>query len=292
VSLSGKKINHKGTRSIAQRNTKGNQTFHTFWVTSDYLLLKWNLSIDIMGKKLISSFFLLYLLQAISPVKYGLLSADSVHDSVTVKRCSDFRITGDGSSIQWNSAGWITLNVEGESETLLKTKTKVLYSGTGIYFLFNCEDKKLTSSMKADNLNLYDEDVVEVFLWPDENFPVYFEYELSPYNFELPIIVPNNRGDFLGWLPWHYEGERKTQHATTILREGNKSTGPVSGWIAEFYIPYKLLAPLISKPPETGEKWRANMYRIDYDNGILPYSWQKTEKTFHEYDKFGTIIFE
>jgi hypothetical protein len=245
-----------------------------------------------MGKKLISSFFLLYLLQAMSPAKYGLLSADSVHDSVTVKKCSDFRITGDGSSIQWNSAGWITLNVEGESKTLLKTKTKVLYSGTGIYFLFNCEDKKLTSTMKADNLNLYDEDVVEVFLWPDENFPVYFEYELSPYNFELPIIVPNNKGDFLGWLPWHYEGERRTQHATTILREGKESNSPVSGWIAEFYIPYKLLAPLISKPPETGEKWRANMYRIDYDNGILPYSWQKTEKTFHEYDKFGTLIFK
>jgi hypothetical protein len=146
--------------------------------------------------------------------------------------------------------------------------------------------------MKSDNLNLYEEDVVEVFLWPDENFPVYFEYELSPYNFELPIIVPNNKGNFLGWLPWHYEGERRTQHATSILRESKESESPVAGWIAEFFIPYKLLTPLIRKPPVSGERWRANLYRIDYDNGILPYSWQKTEKTFHEYDKFGTFIFE
>lgn len=254
-------------------------------------MFKYNLTTSKMDKIIISA-CLFYLIQAVSNVSYGLPSADSVHDSVTVKKCRDFKITGDGLSDQWNSAPWITLSAEGESKTLLKTKTKVLHSDSGIYFLFNCEDKKLTSTMKADNLNLYDEDVVEVFLWPDENFPVYFEYELSPYNFELPIIVPNNKGNFLGWLPWHYEGDRRTQHATTILWESKESGSPVSGWIAEFFIPYKLLAPLIRRPPETGETWRANLYRIDYDNGILPYSWQKTEQTFHEYDKFGTFIFE
>jgi len=34
------------------------------------------------------------------------------------------------------------------------------------------------------------------------------------------------------------------------------------------------------------------MYRIDYDNGIVPYSWQNTDKTFHDYNKFGIFIFE
>jgi hypothetical protein len=34
------------------------------------------------------------------------------------------------------------------------------------------------------------------------------------------------------------------------------------------------------------------MYRIDYDNGEAAYAWQKTHKTFHEYNKFGTFIFE
>ena len=42
----------------------------------------------------------------------------------------------------------------------------------------------------GDFLDLYNEDVVEVFLWPDESFPVYFEYEVSPLNYELPIIIP------------------------------------------------------------------------------------------------------
>ena len=146
--------------------------------------------------------------------------------------------------------------------------------------------------MKADYLNLWEEDVVEVFLWTDETFPVYFEYELSPLNYELPIIVPNNKGTFYGWLPWHYEGDRRTQHATTAVGGKKESGSTVSGWIAEFFIPYKLLAPLNQVPPASGTRWRANMYRIDYDNGTTLFAWQKITKSFHEYNNFGTFVFE
>jgi hypothetical protein len=221
-----------------------------------------------------------------------ILAAGSSHDSVVIRKCTDFRITGDGIADAWKNASWINLPQDVKSIPAQQTKTKVLYSETGIYFLFNCEDKKVTSTMKADNLNLWEEDVVEVFLWTDEKFPVYFEYELSPFNYELPIMVPNNNGNFLGWLPWKYFGDRKTQHATSVSGGKLVSGGLISGWVAEFFIPYKLLTPLGNVPPKSGTRWRANMYRIDYDNGQVSYSWQVTEKTFHEYNKFGTFIFE
>jgi hypothetical protein len=213
-------------------------------------------------------------------------------DSVVIKKCHDFEITGNGSSDQWQRTGWINLAQQGQTSSSYQTKVKILYSGTGIYFLFNCEDKKITAAMNADNLNLWEEDVVEVFLWPDESFPVYFEYELSPLNYELPILVPNYKGTFLGWLPWHYEGDRKTRHATSAVGGEKKSGGNVSAWIAEFFIPYKLLAPLNKVPPAPGTKWRANMYRIDYDNGAVHFAWQRTNISFHEYNKFGLFIFE
>jgi len=222
----------------------------------------------------------------------SLLAANYDHDSITIKKCEDFKIAGDGLSVQWNSTNWINLPQQEQNNASYLTKVKVLYSKTGIYFLFNCGDKKLTSTMKADNMNLYEEDVVEVFLWTDEDFPVYFEYELSPLNYELPIMVPNNKGNFLGWLPWHYEGDRKTQHATYITGGKKESGSNVSGWSAEFFIPYKLLTPLNHVPPASGTRWRANMYRIDYDNGEMSFSWQKTSGNFHEYNKFGTFIFE
>jgi hypothetical protein len=243
-------------------------------------------------KKLLFKLFLLCLILAWKNGNGGLLAISPEPGSITVKKCQDFKITGDGLSDNWKSTGWVNVVQQGSDPSVYQTKVKVLYSETGIYFLFDCEDKKLISTMKADNLNLWEEDVVEVFLWTDESFPVYFEYELSPLNYELPIIIPNNKGTFLGWLPWNYEGDRKTQHATSAVGGEKKSGSTVSGWIAEFFIPYKLLAPLNQVPPVSGTKWRANMYRIDYDNNVTYFAWQKIMKSFHEYNNFGTFIFE
>ena len=221
-----------------------------------------------------------------------LLGENPAHASTTVKKCSDFKVTGDGTSDNWKKTEWLNVSRQGSGQANYKTKVKVLYSEKGLYFLYNCEDKKLTSTLKADNLDLDNEDVVELFLWTDESFPVYFEYEVSPMNYELPIIIPNNNGTFFGWLPWHYEGERKTQHATSVTGGKKESGSAVTGWMVEIFIPFKLLPPLNNVPPVSGTKWRANMYRIDYDNGTTQFAWSKTDKGFHEYNNFGTFIFE
>jgi len=212
--------------------------------------------------------------------------------SVTVKKCNDFQVTGDGNSVNWNNTEWIKLAQQGQEIIPYETKAKVLYSVTGIYFLFYCGDEKLTTTMKDDNLNLWEEDVVEVFLWTSEDFPVYFEYEISPMDFELPIIVPNYKGRFLGWLPWNYGGDKRVIHATSVAGGEKKSGANVKAWIAEFFIPFKLLNPLPQVPPASGTRWRANMYRIDYDKGAAHFSWQKTAMSFHEYNSFGTFVFE
>lgn len=214
------------------------------------------------------------------------------NDPLVIRKCTDFNITGDGTNDQWNKTDWVFLSHQGSDFIDYKTRVKVLSSTAGIYFLFDCEDGKLTTTLKGDNLNLWEEDVVEVFLWPAEDFPVYFEYEVSPMNYELPILVPNYKGKFLGWLPWNYEGDKKVVHATSVRGGEKVSGGKVTAWTAEFFIPYKLLAPLPEVPPESGTRWRANMYRIDYDKGSSHFSWRKTSGTFHDYNRFGTFIFE
>lgn len=245
-----------------------------------------------MKKKILIRLLFLFLILISGNTINLLLAEGPGPGSITVKKCQDFKITGNGSSAGWNSTEWISIVLQASGKSPYKTKAKVMYSDKGIYFLFNCEDKKITSTLKGDYLDLYNEDVVEVFLWPDENNTIYFEYEVSPLNYELPILIPNMNGTFLGWLPWRYEGERKTQHATCALGGKMKSGGTVSGWMAEFFIPYKLLTPLKNVPPVSGTKWRANMYRIDYDNGTALFAWQKINKGFHEYNNFGTFVFE
>jgi hypothetical protein len=213
--------------------------------------------------------------------------------TLTIKKTEDFEVSGEGKAQAWQKTDWINIpQREGQNDGW-KTQAKILYSDKGIYFLMQCEDSILTATLEEDFTNLYNEDVVEVFLWTDESHPVYFEYEISPLNYELPIMVPNLGDDFFGWLPWHYEGERKTRHATSVQGGEKKSGATVSGWTAEFFIPYALLKPLNNVPPKKGTTWRANLYRIDYDETeYKTWQWQLTSGSFHEYQTYGTLIFD
>ena len=141
-------------------------------------------------------------------------------------------------------------------------------------------------------MDLWNEDVYEVFLWTDERHTTYFEYEISPLNRELPILIPNFGGQFLGWRPWHYEKDRSTRKATTVTGGARTSGAAIQGWRAEFFIPYVLLRPLQNVPPKAGTRWRLNVYRMDHDDGKrTQWDWAPVGNSFHEFEKFGDMLF-
>jgi hypothetical protein len=213
--------------------------------------------------------------------------------TLRVRSTEDFDLSGDGASPTWQKVDWVPLARREGGSHPYETRVKVLYSKTGLYVLFHGTDSAVTSTMDADFLDLWNEDVFEVFLWPDERDSIYFEYEISPLGHELPIIVPNLDGQFLGWLPWHYEGEKKTRKATVIHGGSRESGAAVQAWTAEVFIPYALLRPLRNVPPVPGARWRANFYRVDYDGGrSTGWHWAPVGKSFHEHSKYGTLVFE
>jgi len=212
---------------------------------------------------------------------------------LTIRKVKDFKVTGDGRSAAWKKAEWQKLSRIAEGKLNYSTKAKALYSDSGIYFLFNCEDRKLSSSLTEDFSDLYTGDVVEVFLWPDRKQNVYFEFEVSPLGFQLPLLITNNKGTFSGWCPRHFEKDRLTRVKTSVTGGPKKKMAKISGWTAEFYIPFKLLTGLGNVPPSRGTIWRANICRIDYD--ILPrslWSWGPMRgTTFHNFNNFGVFRF-
>lgn len=215
--------------------------------------------------------------------------------SVTITKTEDFEITGEGTAENWEEAKWIYLshrNDTGSNEQ--QTKAKILYSDTGLYVLFHNEDRLITTPFEADFEELWKGDVVEVFLWPHKSEPDYFEYEITPLDYELPLIVSNIDGELLSWIPFDntYREGRKVRHKTTV-RNGEKRNGAsIDSWTAEFFIPYKLLYPLDNIYPAAGTTWRANFYRVDYDDEVTFWSWSPFEGNFHDYQNFGTLIFE
>ncbi len=207
----------------------------------------------------------------------------------------DFPITGSGNNPAWQKCKWYPINVIGKNGKYnYATQFKLLWSKVGMYFFFECEDSEITCTKMQDFEELYLEDVIEVFLWPDKKQVVYFEYEISPLGYELPLIVPNTDGAFHGWLPFKYDAERKVVSRTTVLGGEKKPLSKARSWCAEFFVPFRLLIGMSNCPPKIGTEWRANFCRLDYgDNHKTQWSWviDGMEDNFHNFNNFGSIEF-
>jgi hypothetical protein len=210
-----------------------------------------------------------------------------------VPAVEDFAINGRGDHAAWTPVPWTPLAVRGDVEDAPLTRMKVAWSSTGLYVLMEGADRRLTATFEEDFADLWKEDVFEAFVWPDERDPLYFEYEISPLGRELPILIPNLDGQFLGWRPWHYGGGRRVKHAASVDGGPQQPGASITAWRGEFVIPHALLSPLRNVPPAKGTRWRANFYRVDHDGGTpIAWDWARVGKSFHEFRGFGTLLFD
>ena len=93
----------------------------------------------------------------------GFKTEESQPETLVIKKCEDFRITGDGSSPEWGNSKWIDLQNRVRSYHLIILKLKFLFRNRYLFFLI-ARDTRLSATMMADNLNLWEEDVVEIFM--------------------------------------------------------------------------------------------------------------------------------
>jgi cellulose/xylan binding protein with CBM9 domain len=210
-----------------------------------------------------------------------------------VRKCNDFSVNGKGDNGEWQKTKWVALNKINEGGKNYESKFKIMYSATGMYVLFNGEDDKITSAYKNDFDSLFFADVFEVFFHPDISEPVYFEYEISPLNKELVLLILNRKGKMGGWVPWHYGDKNKIIKNVNINGGQMEPGASIKSWSAEIFFPYKILNPLLNVPPVSGMRWNANFCRLDYDTGNQDmWSWSPVKKSFHEFKKYYSLQFE
>lgn len=218
----------------------------------------------------------------------------SVNDTpLVVRHCTDFTLTGKGENPEWQKTKWVAMNKIDEGGKEYESKFKILYSTTGLYVLFSGQDEKITSSYKNDFDNLFNADVFEVFFHPNPDEPVYFEYEISPLNKELVLLILNRNGKLGGWMPWHYKDKKKVVKKVAITGGQMKPNASIKSWTAELFFPYQLLNPLMNVLPVSGMRWNANFCRLDYDSGnMIKWSWSPVKVSFHEFEKYFPVQFE
>ncbi len=216
-------------------------------------------------------------------------------DSLLVKRCREFKITGKGDNPEWNKTEWSTLTKLDPGGADYKSRFKVLSSEKGIYILFQGEDDKITTSDYKDMDKIWNGDVFEVFFQTDTHEDKYFEYEVNQFEKQLLLTISNS-SDGVSWIPFNeYDANTYgTINKVDILGGPRKLRGKIASWSAEVFISYKSLGLLSLVPPKSGTIWNANFCRLDHDTGeMVKWSWTPTiEDSLHELDKFRAIIFE
>ncbi|HXO74780.1 MAG TPA: carbohydrate-binding family 9-like protein [Puia sp.] len=217
-------------------------------------------------------------------------------DTALIHKTTDFTITGKGDAPAWATTSWQIFTKIDSGGKNYTSKSKMLYSAKGIYLLFSGEDDRITTKDYKDDEDIYEGDVFEFFLHTDPDKPPYFEYEINQLGKQLILTLARFPHKNLAWSPWKIEYEKDPLiKRITVVDSGKKQPGAaINGWTAELYFPYELLGLLPGVPPKSGTIWRANFCRIDYDSGkMVQWSWsRKIKRSFHDLDKFGTILFE
>jgi hypothetical protein len=168
-----------------------------------------------------------------------------------------------------------------------ETALRLCHDGERLYVAFACADRDAWGTYEGRNHPIYEEEVVEAFLAPGRDPRRYFELESSPRGAYWEGIIDNpdgRRETMRSDLDWVCEGwERAVRvHA----RPGDE------GWSAEWAIPFEALA---AGPARSGDRWRANFYRIERPRDGPPElsAWAPTHAEpaeFHRPHCFGVLV--
>ena len=174
------------------------------------------------------------------------------------------------------------------------TRFKMLYSAAGLYVLMDGEDRTLTATFKEDFLDLWTEDVFEFFLWPDATLPGLLRVRGLATRFRAAHHGAQFRRPVLWLAPVALRGRAEDPEGRRRQGRPGHDGRDHHGLVGRGVRPVRpAQAAVQNVPPTSGTRWRANVYRMDYDGGrTASWNWSPVRGTFHQPDKFGTLVFE
>ena len=193
----------------------------------------------------------------------------------------DFQIDGKLNEKIWTAATPIHMEYEsltGAARPEVTTQVRALWTDKYLYLGYDSKITEVTTFeppyTDKERIGLWDKDVVEAFIAPDpEKITSYSEYEVAPTGEKLDLTLAAGKSDF-AWTS-NFEA------ASNVDKQKGR-------WTVEMKIPMPAFKP---EPPKPGEKWRANMYRIDRAHKAFLASNPTLAGSYHKPDRFGWLEF-
>jgi alpha-galactosidase len=190
---------------------------------------------------------------------------------------------GFPTATSWNKASAVVFDHDwkGQNPTsALATEVRLLWTPETLYLKFVSKYQSLNTFPDARNDGwrdqLWDRDVAEAFLQPDDSDPLeYKELEVAPNGFWIDLDISHGAKQEL----------RSGLKRRVLLDEKTRT------WTAELAIPMKSLTGTF----DAKHYWRVNFYRVEGAAEPRFYSaWSPTrtaEPNFHVPSEFGTLVF-
>lgn len=204
------------------------------------------------------------------------------------------KIDGRLNDPAWKKAEAVTLvgSFDGRP-TVEKTTARLLWDDSALYVAFDCVDPDVWGTMMKRDQPIYTQETVEIFLDANADQKTYDELEVSPNDTIFDAYFPARRTDMdLGW----------TSGMTAAVRVNGTLNNPKDedqGWTVEMRIPYAHLAEVPHVPPKKGDRWRFNLYRLEFLNRTTskhPHASGQAfsplfQGDFHNLPRFGWLQF-
>jgi hypothetical protein len=183
--------------------------------------------------------------------------------------------------------------------TRYETRFRALWNESGLFVRFEAQDADPWWTMTKRDEWLWQEEVVEVFLDVNASGRDYAEVEISPGNVICDVRMvspwPNKQMDY----SWNLEGIESRVYMT---RDASRHT---TGWTAVAFMPWSGFRSLpsardVKLPPEEGERWRFNAFRVERPHGkkdaerdAVEVAWSpSSEPSFHVPAAFRDFVFQ
>jgi alpha-galactosidase len=211
------------------------------------------------------------------------LGGNSPEESVA-KRVAPGRIEeGFPAAEDWDAAPPVVFEADWQGrnpDPQRGTEVRLLWSDETLFLRFRCRYRTLTTFEDSDpdgrRNQLWDRDVVEVFLQPDPANPRrYWEFEISPNGMWIDLDI----------APGHKGNPRSGMRSRVRLEEAARI------WTAEAALPMRNLTPSF----DSAAVWRVNFFRVEGPQEPRFYSsWKPTltpRPNFHVPEAFGRLVF-
>ncbi len=167
-------------------------------------------------------------------------------------------LDGVGRTGSWAAAAALPRFVLHDGQpTRQATTARLCYDEAALYVAFEVADDDIWGTYRERNSPIYDEEVVEIFLDLTGEGECVFEFEVSPHNVVLDGVNLRQGRKFDWDDTWSCDGL-----VTAVAVDGQLDDVSTrdTGWTVTLAIPF---AGLGRQTPVPGERWRANLFRIE-----------------------------